>query len=93
MAGLKLSQLAGLWSKDKTFIQYLNRHAADSSDGEVVRYGLGENDLDPADYIRQRCAIASRRELDTNEQAARVFSRDIRVPFMEWAKQAQREAA
>ncbi|MDH0342093.1 hypothetical protein [Chromobacterium haemolyticum] len=93
MAGLKLSQLAGLWSKDKTFILYLNNLLAESGEQSAVHYGLSEEDLSPADFIRETCGIVSRRELDTNDEAARVFSREIREPFMQWAKKAQREAA
>lgn len=85
MAGLTLAQLAGFWSKDPMFINFLNRHVDAAGDDMSARYGLDKKDLDPADYIRSRCKIASRRELNTNEIAARIFDREIRRPFMDWA--------
>lgn len=92
MAGLKLSQLAGLWSKDPIFIRFLNRHVDAADDRCSARYGLTERDLDPAGYIRQVCRVESRRELDTDARAVRIFNREIRAPFMQWAE-SQQEAA
>lgn len=93
MAGLKLSQLAGLWSKDPKFIRYLNRHLDAANDCFSARYGEGEKDLNPADYIRQVCRVESRRDLDSDVRAASVFDREIRSPFMEWSRALSREAA
>ncbi|MCM3609162.1 hypothetical protein M4D49_27130 [Cupriavidus pauculus] len=93
MAVLKLSQLAGLWSKDPLFIRFLNRHVDAADDRCSARYGLAERDLDPAGYIRQVCRVESRRDLDTDARAVRIFNREIRAPFMEWAQSIRQEAA
>ncbi len=93
MAGLKSSQLAGVWSKNPTFIRYLNRFMDEPADENEMRYGLTKNDLDPAQYIRERCGIESRSELDSNPRANLIFNRDIRIPFMNWVNQLQQEAA
>lgn len=46
---MKLSQLAGLWSKDRGFIQFLNEESAFRS--ESSPFGLASGDRDPADLI------------------------------------------
>ena len=58
---MKLSQLAGLWSKDRGFIQFLNEESAFRS--ESSPFGLASGDRDPADLIRAKCSISSRRDL------------------------------
>lgn len=91
--GMKLSLLAVKWSCDPVFIAFLNRHLQTSEDASV-RYGTQKGDLDPADYIRECCGIDSRKDLDTNERAARAFHRVIRAPFMQWKlAQQQNQAA
>lgn len=83
MSGLKLSQLAGMWSKDSAFIAYLNDKSPRQSD--FVRYGTGSDEIDPAVLIRAVCDIQSRKELDTNRSAATRFDLEIRQPFMAWS--------
>ena len=39
-----------------------------------------------AKFVRDLCLIESRKELDTNEQAATIFHEDIRIPFAAWLK-------
>ncbi len=85
MGGMKLSQLAGMWSNDPSFIRFLNVKLDDTRSAD--RFGVGG--VDPADYIREVCSIKSRRELDTDARAAAIFNRDIRIPFMEWAREEQ----
>lgn len=89
--GMKLSLLAVMWCRSPEFIAYLNRHI-DGKDDEGIRYGIGHGYLDPASYIRERCGIQSRMQLDTDTQAANIFHRDIRHPFIQWQKE-QRQCA
>lgn len=89
---LKLSQLAGVWSKDPVFIGWLNRHLDEAGDIHSARYGVGDQDLDPAVHIRKVCKVRSRRDLDSNQVAADTFNREIRRPFMVWANRRTREA-
>jgi hypothetical protein len=91
MAGLKLSQLSGVWSNNPAFIRYLN-HLLNLEGDSDKQYGRTSQDLDPADYIREVCGVESRRELDVNAEAARVFHSKIREPFMKWAKRVHLEA-
>lgn len=85
---MKLSQLAGLWSKDQGFIRFLNEGSAFRSEGSS--FGLNSGDRDPADLIREKCAISSRRDLDSNKAAAEVFNREFRHPYIAWAEQNSR---
>lgn len=45
------------------------------------------------EYILNVCCIESRKELDTDRQAALAFINRIRVPFMGWVRIHHREAA
>jgi len=93
MKGFKLSKLAGMWCADAQFIAFLNRFV-DGDDSQSVRYGKRAGDLDPAEFVRKRCQVQSRRELDTNPIAAKLFHREIRLPYSEWlGQQDQRKAA
>ncbi|EOG4615081.1 hypothetical protein ACLD9I_004728 [Pseudomonas aeruginosa] len=85
---MKLSQLAGLWSKDKVFIQFLNEESAFRS--ESSPFGLNSGDRDPADLIRAKCSISSRRDLDSDKAAAAIFNREFRHPYMAWAAKTNR---
>lgn len=85
---MKLSQLAGLWSKDKGFIQFLNEESAFRSGSSP--FGLNSGDRDPADLIRAECSISSRRDLDSDKTAAAIFNREFRNPYMAWAAKTNR---
>ncbi|QDQ87714.1 hypothetical protein FMZ60_09005 [Alcaligenaceae bacterium SJ-26] len=39
---------------------------------------------DAAEWIRQRCGIQSRAELDSNKAAAERFHRRVRIPYVNW---------
>ncbi len=81
MRGLKLSQLAGTWSRDRNFIAFLNATVSGAG------FGLNPGQRDPADHIRSTCGVPSRRDLDTNPQAAKTFDIAIRKPYMRWDEQ------
>lgn len=80
MRGLKLSQLAGTWSRDRSFIAFLNATVNNE-------FGLDPGQRDPAEHIRSTCQVASRRDLDTDQRAAKTFDAAIRKPFMRWSDQ------
>ncbi|RQR11365.1 hypothetical protein [Burkholderia stagnalis] len=82
MGRLKLSQLAGTWSRDRNFIAFLNATVS-------TEFGLAPDQRDPADHIRSTCRVASRRDLDTDPQAAKTFDVAIRKPYMRWAEQCR----
>lgn len=84
MRGLKLSQLAGTWSRDRNFIAFLNATVC-------TGFGLNPGQRDPADHIRSTCHVASRRDLDSDPQAAKTFDVAIRKPYMRWAEQCLRK--
>jgi len=63
--GGPLAELAGRWCRDDQFRQW-----ADVSDESTAR-----------EYILSTCGIQSRKELDHNAQAARIFHERIRNPF------------
>lgn len=43
-----------------------------------------------AEVVRHLCGVASRRELDTNEGAAALLHKHIRLPYAAWLKKAGR---
>lgn len=67
----KLSQIAGILCNEGGFNAWASEHG----------YASGK------DYIYDRCTVASRRELDTDEQAALRF-RDMRADYDLWLKGA-----
>ena len=93
MQGLTLARLSGVWSSNKTFVRYLNTEILQNKavDGKI--YGLGRDDLQPADYIRQTCEIGSRADLDKFPHAAEKFKQKIRTPFMAWSASHHEEVA
>lgn len=43
-----------------------------------------ENSKDAANFVKELCEINSRKELDTDILAGRVFQASIREPYMKW---------
>ena len=43
-----------------------------------------ENSKDAANFVKELCEIDSRKELDTDILAGRVFQASIREPYMKW---------
>lgn len=73
--GRALAKLAGMWCSDPEFrwwfVGHEERHATEE---------------EAAQQIRDKCGIQSRAELDGNEDAAELFNRMIRIPYMDWLK-------
>jgi hypothetical protein len=74
-----LCQLAVQWCKDEAF-QYWSCPAGMISAANP--FGQPPNEQTAKQFILNQCQVASRRELDTNEQAANRFHTLIRIPYM-----------
>jgi hypothetical protein len=68
-AGQKLSQYCYLLCNNEMFVHYLEERALDN---RVAR------------WVRWRCNIESRSELDHNPEAAKIFHEQIREPYADW---------
>ncbi|TMS58515.1 hypothetical protein MW7_007260 [Imbroritus primus] len=79
--GGQLARLAGMWCNDPEFWAFLNKRA--STPGAVADAGRA------ADQVRYMCAVQSRAELDNDAQAAALFHRRVRLPFMAWKRGAR----
>ncbi len=77
-----LTRLAGIWSRDPKFIEWVSDLASQRVTPD-----------DAAELIRLACKIKSRRELDTDVAAAALFNYSIRRPFLEWRQQQQNRRA
>lgn len=45
-----------------------------------------------AEYVRIICGVASRRDIETNAQAAHLFEHDIRRAYFRWREQQEQPA-
>lgn len=73
-----LTLLAVQWCKDETFRQWL------AEKFKYVYYiSTGNDEKRAADFVKEWCKIASRKELSTDLLAAEIFNRDIRLPYMQ----------
>lgn len=77
--GGPLAKLAGMWCKDELFYEWLSQKY------EFVAYE--NNPEGAAEYIRFTCGVASRSELDSNNDAGIRFHMQIRDPYMEWLRE------
>lgn len=50
--------------------------------------GATGNESDAKEFILDTCGIDSRKKLDTDKEAARLFHTLIREPYLEWRKQS-----
>ena len=66
--GGPLAQLAGQWCGSSRFWEW----------AEV------SNENDARLFVVNKCGVLSRKELDHNESAARIFHNEIRTPFSNW---------
>jgi hypothetical protein len=84
-----LCLLAARWCRDQRFIEFLEAtwptlwHTGVS---ELSESGEFEGSEIAAFIVHRVCGISSRRELDTNKQAAQTFNLTIRGPFSEVLK-------
>jgi len=78
-----LSQVAGTLCSIVTFRRWL---AATSEPEDAAQFAVFDIDM-AAQAVRTRCGITSRRELDSNIDAARKF-RDMRTDYENWMRDA-----
>lgn len=83
--GGELARLAGILSNDPQFWAWLCKHI-DTSDPLATDPDIDDNEM-PAMWIRRTCGIQSRRELDHNEAAAKIFHEQIRLPYLAYQKE------
>ncbi len=76
--GGPLAELAGMWCKDRQFWEWINTLEAPKY---LLREGGVTSDADARLFILENCGIQSRRELDHNGLAKRLFEEGIRKPF------------
>lgn len=74
--GGELAKLAGIWSKDSEFHQWL----AAKHPGEVF------TETRAANWIRETCGVESRAEIDGDADSRGLFLRNVRHPFRQWLK-------
>lgn len=92
LKGGPLSELAGIFCKDPNFTRWLNEQGRDShleslfvnADGQIFNPVMARAD------ILETCKIQSRKELDHNPAAARIFHEQIRLPYSNWLDKQRR---
>jgi hypothetical protein len=83
-----LAKWAGMLSTDGRFV-----HWAVEADRELwdecfrVTEPIGAYGEVAAEFIRRKCGIHSRRELDHNKQAGLIFREEIMKPYHQWKEQ------
>jgi hypothetical protein len=82
LKGGELCKLACIWCKDEEFHQYLTEAYPVFFGGRFPQVG---HELAAKELILTTCGnLSSRRELDHNANARRLFDDYIRRPFMKW---------
>lgn len=76
--GGEWAKLAGMWCNDPDF-----RHWAHGQEHDGFKFSA-ENAQEAAFFIRSRCEVDSRVELDHDIDAQRRFNERIRYPFQKW---------
>lgn len=77
-----LSNYAALLSYNDNFLRYLAEKVVVGGGLHSVEWWREDDHV--ARFIRWKCQVGSRSELDTNEKAAAIFHEQIRVPFKDW---------
>lgn len=71
--GGPLAKLAGLWANEPEFLNWMNAIGQPANTPD-----------DAAEFIRARCCIESRAELDHDAQAKARFDRYVRGPYAKY---------
>lgn len=79
--GGELARLAGMWSKDPLFWEWL-KNLYKSTGRTIPDF----NETSAANWIRATCGVSSRSEIDHIISATELFHKNIRVPFNSWLK-------
>lgn len=72
-----LANYAAILCERPEFLRFL-------TEKEVLCTTERDQSLRAADWVRNICGISSRRELDTNNSAARLFHKNVREPYAQW---------
>jgi hypothetical protein len=72
---MSLARLSGILCKDAQFLEWLAQESSDK---------LPVTPDEAAEVVYMVCGIDSRRELDSNTEAAELFHRHLRRPFLAW---------
>lgn len=83
--GGALSNLAAVWCKDPVFHKWLRKHFRES--WNATRESLPEKIA--RDVILRTCGINSRKQLDHNEEARKLFDEAFRGPFSEHLREQE----
>ena len=94
LKGGPLAKLAGMFCNDPNFSRWLNEHGrfthmeglSVNADGQIFNPVMARAD------ILETCKIQSRKELDHNSAAARIFHEEIRLPYSNWLDKQVRPA-
>lgn len=78
--GGPLAKLAGRWSNERAFLGWLN---AIGQPANTPR--------DAAEFIRARCRIESRAQLDHEAEARALFERYVRGPYAKYRRATEDE--
>lgn len=78
----KLSQYSALLCMQDMFHTYLHERVT-LNKKQIAKETWADGDM-AARYIRWKCGIESRSELDRDHQAARIFHDEIRRPYADW---------
>ena len=78
----KLSNFAALLCENEMFHQYLHERVTFSGK-QIPKHKWASEDM-AARYIRWKCGIESRSELDRDERAIEIFHKEIREPYRDW---------
>jgi hypothetical protein len=82
--GAGIARQAAMLCRDPVFCLYLDARLRWETGMEYQALPDGTaSELDAAEFIRSRCSVVSRAELDHNQEAARMFGR-IFADFNRW---------
>jgi hypothetical protein len=81
-AGQTLSQYCYLLCNNEMFILYLEERALVKGTSRTIHWWAKDDRV--ARWVRWRCNIGSRSDLDTDKEAAKIFHEQIREPYADW---------
>lgn len=81
-AGQTLSQYCYLLCNNEMFILYLEERALVKGTARTIHWWAKDDRV--ARWVRWRCNIGSRGDLDDDKQAAKIFHEQIREPYADW---------
>lgn len=78
---MNILQLAGVLPRDPQFRKWLSQF-----------YGREVTEEMAVRFIREMCGIESRRELETDDRAEKIFHEQIRKKFIAWRERQEEHA-